>query len=291
LFPLARFASERRRDDEIGGRFCKAQALEQRMRAEGRIKVEAKIVHGAPNDWFKPGAGKIEWFKDLADGPVMAVVPAGEFIMGSNDYKNEKPPHKVTIRQPFAVGRFTVTFAEWDAAGLPHKPSDVGWGRGRRPSINVSWEDAKAYADWLSQSTGKEYRLPSEAEWEYCCRAGTTTKYAFGENITRHRAQFSEGEWGSAKQTVEVGRFSPNPWGLYDLHGNVWEWCEDVWHDTYSGAPSDGSPWLQSGDASRRVVRGGSWVIDPQFLRSAYRDGLSTDYRLNSLGFRVVMAL
>ena len=126
----------------------------------------------------------------------MVVVPAGEFIMGSNDYDSEKPPHKVTIRTPFAVGRFAVTFAEWDAAGLSHKPGDQGWGRGMRPAINVSWEDAKAYAGWLSQRTGKGYRLLSEAEWEYCCRAGTTTSYAFGDRITHQEAEFSEGFWG-----------------------------------------------------------------------------------------------
>ena len=236
-----------------------APTNEERYRAEGRIKVEAKIIHGAPDGWFKPGNGKTEWFKDIDIGPEMVVVPAGEFTMGSNDDDFQKPPHKVTIKAPFAAGRFAVTFAEWDAAGLAHKPRDEGWGRGRRPVIYVSWEDAKSYAAWLSQKTGKEYRLLSEAEWEYCCRAGTTTKYAFGDSITRQQAQFSEGVWGSAKQTVEVGKFPPNAWGLYDTHGNVWEWCEDNWHADYTGAPQDGSVW-QGGDISLRVLRGGCLV-------------------------------
>ena len=263
-----------------------------RYRQEGRIKIDAKIIHGTLDGWFLPGAGKTEWFKDLDIGPEMVVVPAGSFIMGSNDRSDEKPPHKVTIDEPFAVGRFAVTFAEWDAARLPRKPKpfDLDWGRGRRPVIDVNWEDAKAYAAWLSQNTGKGYRLLSEAEWEYCCRAGTTTKYAFGDSITRQQAQYSERQPGSAKQTVEVGRFPPNHWGLYDTHGNLWEFCDDYWHETYEGAPQDGSVW-QGGDPFDRVRRGGSWCDLPDNLRSACRnrypradtDGLS--------GFRVSRAL
>jgi len=261
-----------------------------RYQAEGRIKVDAKIVHGAPDGWFKPGAGKAEWFKDIDIGPEMVVVPAGEFTMGSNDHDSEKPPHKVTIRAPFAVGRFAVTFAEWDAADLPHKPGDQGMGRGQRPAINVSWEDAKAYASWLSQKTGKEHRLLSEAEWEYCCRAGTTTKYAFGDSITHQQVQFSEGEWGSANQTVEVGKFPPNAWGLYDTHGNVWEWCEDNWHADYKGAPQDGSVW-QGGDASLRVLRGGPWSGDSDDPRSADRFRIRPDFRDGNIGFRLSRTL
>jgi formylglycine-generating enzyme required for sulfatase activity len=122
---------------------------------QGRIKVDARIVHGAPDGWFKPGAGTVEWFKDLDVGPEMVVIPAGEFTMGSSEDDQENPPHRVTIKAPFAVGRFAVTFGEWDAAGLAHTPDDQGWGRGRRPVNNVSWEDAQAYVGWLSQRTGK----------------------------------------------------------------------------------------------------------------------------------------
>jgi formylglycine-generating enzyme required for sulfatase activity len=202
-----------------------------RYHVEGRIKVGARIIHGAPNAWFKPGAGKAEWFKNLDAGPEMVVVPAGEFMMGSNEHETQQPSHNVTIAAPFAVGRFAVTYAEWDATGLAHKPHNLPrWGRGRQPVIYVSWEDAKAYVDWLSQRTGKAYRLLSEAEWEYSCRAGTITKYAFGNSITNQQAQFSEREYGEPEKTVEVGRFTPNAWGLYDMHGNVWEWCSDNSH-------------------------------------------------------------
>ena len=173
--------------------------------------MDARIVHGAPEGWFKPGAGKAEWFKDLDVGPEMLVVPAGEYLMGANEYDDEKPPHRVTIKAPFAVGRFAVTFAEWDAAGLGHKPGDYGWGRGRRPVINVSWEDAQAYVGWLSQRTGKAYRLLSEPEWEYACRAGTTTRYAFGDSITKQQAQFSERELGDARRLSRLGRSRRTP--------------------------------------------------------------------------------
>ncbi|MGH6815312.1 MAG: formylglycine-generating enzyme family protein, partial [Hyphomicrobiaceae bacterium] len=192
-------------------------------------------------------------------------------------------------------GRFAVTFAEWDAAvaagGVKHKPADQGRGRGRRPVINVSWEeDAKSYATWLLNKTGKEYRLLSEAEWEYCCRAGTTTKYAFGDTISKSQAQFSEGSYGSAKSTAEVGKFAPNAWGLHDMHGNVWEWCEDNWHPNYQGAPDNGSVW-SGGDTSLRVVRGGSWGSDPRFLRSACRDRFPSGLRFANVGFRVARTL
>jgi formylglycine-generating enzyme required for sulfatase activity len=260
--------------------------------------VDAKIIHGAPDGWFKPGAGKDEWFKDLDIGPEMVVVPAGSFTMGSSPSEiaalkkeygrhwldNEGPQRTVTIKAPFAVGRFPVTFAEWDAARLAHKPGDRGWGRGRRPVIDVSWEDAQAYVSCLSQRTGKAYRLLSEAEWEYCCRAGTTTRYAFGDGITTSQAQFQ------ARQTAEVGTFPPNDWGLHDMHGNVWEWCADNWHGDYKGAPQDGSVW-PGGDVSLRVLRGGSWYIDPDILRSAIRVRYPPDNRYYGVGFRVARTL
>jgi len=264
--------------------------------AEGRIKVDAKFIHGAPERWFKPGAGKAEWFKDLDVGPEMVVVPAGSFTMGSNDYDGEKPPHKVTIEALFAVDRFAVTFDEWDAAGLS-QPSDQGWGRGRRPVINVSWEDAQAYAKWLSGKTGKAYRLLSEAEWEYCCRAGTTTAFWWGNSISTQQANYdgnhtfgggAKGEY--RRQTVPVDSFEANPWGLYQVHGNVWEWCEDNWHPDHKGAPVDGSVW-PGGDASLRVVRGGSWSNYPRVCRSANRYRYQPSIRYFNLGFRLARTL
>jgi formylglycine-generating enzyme required for sulfatase activity len=231
-----------------------------------------------------------ESFRDLDVGPELVLVPPGEFMMGEKGSQ-----HKVTIGYPLLVGKFPVTFAEWDAAvaagGVTHTPADQGWGRGRRPVMNVSWDDAKAYTAWLSKSPGQAYRLLTEAEWEYCCRAGTATTYSFGDKISKAQAQFSEGKWGSAKQTVEVGKFPANAFGLHDLHGNVWEWCEDPWHDSYAGAPADGSVWAQGGDATKRVLRGGSWYNYPENLRSALRFRLAADFRGSSGGFRVARSV
>jgi formylglycine-generating enzyme required for sulfatase activity len=221
----------------------------------------------------------------------MVVVPAGEFMMG---YDSEK--HKVAIKAPFAVGRFAVTFDEWDAAGLAPKPDDSGWGRGRRPVINVSWKDAKSYAGWLSQKTGKVYRLLSEAEWEYCCRAGTTTAFWWGDAISTQQANYNgnhtyrggqKGEY--RRQTIAVNSFEPNPWGLYQIHGNVWEWCEDNWHAGYKGAPQDGS--VRQGGESLRVRRGGSWHHGPDYLHAAVRDGIQPDNRDYLIGFRLARTL
>ena len=248
--------------------------------AEGRIKVDASFIHGAPDGWFLPGNGKAEWFKDHEHGPELVVVPAYEFSMGSTDYDREKPVHKVTIPSPFVVGRFPVTFGEWDACVADggckgYKPADQGWGRDQQPVINVNWNDAKLYIDWLNAKTGKTYRLLSEAEREYVTRAGTTTRFWWGAAITPKQANYDGtepykgvGEKGEYRQqTVPVASFEANPWGLFNVHGNVWEWCEDAWHANYNGAPTDGSAWLQGGDASRRVGRGGSWHSNPRFLR------------------------
>ena len=193
-------------------------AAQAKRDADARQKVDAEAAakrkaEDAARRLPKPG----DVIRDCSDScPEMVVVPAGSFTMGSNENDSEKPPHTVTIRQPFAVGKFEVTFAEWEACvaggGCTSNtaPSDQGWGKGRRPVINVSWSDAKEYAAWLSRKTGKTYRLLSEAEWEYAARAGTTTKYVFGDTITKRQAQFSEGDYGSAKQTVEVGTFPAN---------------------------------------------------------------------------------
>jgi formylglycine-generating enzyme required for sulfatase activity/serine/threonine protein kinase len=260
---------------------------------------------------LKPGSG--ESARDrLADGrecafcPEMVVVPAGSFMMGSSpgeiaalktelpDFKDwfdkEAPQRGVAIREPFAVAKYEVKFAEWDACvadgGCTHKPDDQGWGRGRRPVINVSWRDAKGYVAWLSRKTGKTYRLLSEAEWEYAACAGTTTRYFWGNKFSNARANNDTG------RTVEVGLYGANAWGLHDMHGNVWEWVEDCWHDSYNGAPSDGSAWSTScSDQSRRILRGGSWYNHPGLLRSAYRGSYSTDNRDYGVGFRLARTL
>ena len=241
-------------------------------------------------------------FKECANGcPTMIVVPAGKFTMGSPETErqrldNEGPQHEVTIAKPFAVGMTAVTFAEWDvcvAAGACSKVSDNGWGRGDRPVILVSWEEAKGYVAWLKRITGRNYRLPSEAEWEYAARAGTTTRYPWGEEAGTGNANCSGcgGQWDN-NQTAPVRSFKPNAFGLYDMPGNVFQWVEDPYHDTYGGAPSDGSVWDQGGNVSRRVVRGGSWLdYVPQDLRSAFRHGFTTDFQFNALGFRVARTL
>jgi formylglycine-generating enzyme required for sulfatase activity len=227
----------------------------------------------------------------------MVVVPAGSFTMGSPANErgrrpDEGPQHTVTFARQFAVGQFQATFDEWDACVADggcngYKPRDQDWGRGRRPVINVSWDDAKAYVAWLSKKTGKTYRLVTEAEYEYATRAGTQTAYPWGNDIGENQANCSGcgSQWDN-KQTAPVSWFPANGFGLYDMVGNVWQWTEDCFHDSYSGAPADGSAWT-SGDCSRRVVRGGSLVNDPKDLRSAARGWYAPDARVYGLGFRL----
>ena len=241
-------------------------------------------------------------FKECANCPEMVVVPAGRFSMGSPASEparsaDESPQHTVTIARRFAVARFEVTFDEWDACAADggcngYKPSDEGWGRGRRPVINVSWDDANAYAAWLSKKTRKRYRLLSEAEYEYAARGGTQTMYPWGNAIGTNKADcHSCGSQWDARQTAPVGSFAANGFRLYDMVGNVREWTQDCYHDSYSGAPADGSPWIAGANCYNRVVRGGSWLLAPDFLRSASRYWFTADYRLRYLGFRVARSL
>jgi formylglycine-generating enzyme required for sulfatase activity len=228
-----------------------------------------------------------------SEGPLMTVIPAGRFLMGlpedeSGRHDKQGSQHEVHIARSFALGVYAVTFAEYDLFCQKtgrDKPKDENWGRKNHPVINVSWHDAQAYCAWLSEQTGKAYRLPSEAEWEYACRAGTTTPFHTGVTINSGQANFDD----KRERTLPVGSFAPNAFGLHDMHGNVWEWIHDCWHDHYDYAPDDGSAWQDEngGDCSRRVVRGGSWLNIPQFLRSAYRGGGGTDEAFNSLGFRI----
>ena len=192
----------------------------------------------------------------------------------------------------------TVTFREWDACvsegACSYHPDDMGWGRGNRPVINVTWRDAGQYVRWLSRKTGKRYRLLSESEWEYVARAGTTGPFHFGSTISTNQVNYNGNSTygGGSKgirrgETVSVGSFPANSFGLHDVHGNVWEWVEDCWYGDYHGAPLDGSAWVTGGNCGNRVLRGGSWYDYPRYLRSAvrYRDGpWVRDY---NLGFRV----
>lgn len=237
---------------------------------------------------YQPG----DTFKDCDNCPEMVVVPAGSFRMGNltgGGSDNERPVHEVTIPQPFAAGVYEVTFRQWDGCVAGggcggYRPNDRGWGRGERPVINVSWKDAKSYVAWLSREAGHEYRLLSEAEWEYAARAGTTTKYHWGN-------RFDSGRANNWSQTVPVGEYPTNAFGLHDMHGNVWEWVEDCWHYSYAGAPSDGQPWTSGGHCDLRVLRGGSWYDNPRSLRAAsrYRDGGADRY--DNDGFRIARTL
>ena len=267
-----------------------------------RAEVEPYVLSAAaeqalkPKDTFRECA--VEQGKDYC--PNMIVVSAGSFTMGSpatekGRYPDESPQHMVVIAKPFAVSASEVTFDEWDAC-VAHGDcaggvTDAGWGRGQRPAINVTWNDAQRYAAWLAKVTGKPYRLLGEAEYEYAARAGTQTAYPWGDDIGKGNADCDGcgSQWDNG-QTAPVVSFPANGFGLFDMVGNVWEWVEDCYHLTYAGAPADGSAWT-AGDCGRRVVRGGSWSTDPPTLRSANRDGATPDDRNHGLGFRVARTL
>jgi formylglycine-generating enzyme required for sulfatase activity len=243
-------------------------------------------------------------FRDGQALPEMVVVPPGQFWMGATDGDDkfasivEKPRHTVEIGHSIAIGRYPVTFDEWDAyvRGAPaaHRPADHGWGRGRLPVCNVSWDDARNYVKWLSEASGRGYRLPSEAEWEYCCRGGAGGVFATGAGISVRQANFLHLDFGDRPgvgRPVAVGFYPANGFGLYDMHGNVCELVADVWHDTYAGAPADGSAWEAPARSAWRVVRGGGWDALPRILRCAFRDWVRRDQRLDNMGFRVACDL
>ncbi|MDP3664722.1 MAG: SUMF1/EgtB/PvdO family nonheme iron enzyme [Nitrosomonas sp.] len=242
---------------------------------------------------LKPGQTFRDPLQSGGEGPLLTVIPAGRFVMGSPENEpgrsdDEGPQHEVIIAQPFALGVYAVTFTEYDrfcSATGRKTPDDNDWGRENRPVINVSWHDAQAYRGWLNEQTGQSYRLPSEAEWEYACRAGTQTPFYTGERINSEQANFGKAHG----RTLPVGSFPSNKFGLYDMHGNVWEWAQDCWHESYQNAPVDGSAWLEAngGACDRRVVRGGSWNYYPQYLRSAIRLWFLTDVAYLNLGFRI----
>ncbi len=219
---------------------------------------------------------------------MMVVVLMGSFMMGSPEaeaerFNDEDPQHRVTIEEPFAIGVHEVTFDEWAACVAAggcngYEPDDEGWGRGQLPVGKVSWDDAQAYAQWLAAETGEAYRLPSEAEWEYAARAGTTTPFSFGETISAEQASYdgtraygagAEGEFRG--RTMPVGSFPANAFGLHDVHGNAAEWVEDCYvGNDYVGAPSDGSA-ATSASCEQRVMRGGNALNHPHKVRSAFR--------------------
>jgi formylglycine-generating enzyme required for sulfatase activity len=245
-----------------------------------------------PSPAKPPSAG--DSLRDCPDCPEMIILPAGSFDMGAAATPFDRPVHRVTLAQPFAMSRNEITFEEWDkcvaAGACRFKPDDRGWGRGDHPVINVSWSDAKEYVAWLGQKTGKPYRLPSEAEWEYAARGGTKTPFYWGAQVGSHMANCRDCDSGAGVQTLGVGSFPPNAFGLNDMAGNAAEWLEDCWNESYRGAPSDGSAW-SSGNCSMRVLRGGSFDTQSAYLKSAARFRYDSDVRYFGNGFRVARNL
>jgi formylglycine-generating enzyme required for sulfatase activity len=285
-----------------------ARRVEQKRRDRQRNAAEAALLG-------KPVAERT-FFLDLPDvpnwpAPEMVAIPPGRFLMGAAKGEkgaavNESPQHEVRIEHAFALGRYTVTFAEWDAARADgaklETPDDRGWGRANRPVICVNSNDVTAYLMWLNDKLGlvgrpDACRLPSESEWEYAARAGSETPFGFGATISTSQANYDGNyTYGTSskgayfRKTVPLGSYPANNFGLNDMHGNVWEWTRDCWNETYSGAPSDGTAWT-TGDCARRSVRGGSWNDDPRNLRSAARSWSGKSDRLNYIGFRVARTL
>ena len=268
-----------------------------------RLVLELESIGPEPGGTFR------DPLADGGEGPLMVVLPTGRFAMGclSNDsdcHDTQQPVHDVILPNNFAMAVYEVSFAEYDryvqATGA-RRPGDEGRGRGNRPVINVDWEEARAYAGWLSEQTGRNYRLPTEAEWEYAARAGTTTIYSWGNEASHEQANYGQDECceglaqGSDRweYTAPVGSFPANGFGLYDMHGNVWEWTQDCWHDSYRGAPTNGQDWegANGGNCDRRVVRGGSWNSAPGYLRAAARVSLRVSDRDFDLGLRLVQDL
>ena len=267
------------------------------------LEPDSGRIRARIGEWEKEIAGA-KVFQDCDSCPEMVVIPAGRYEMGSPEWEvgrdeSEDPVHWVTIAEPLAVGVYEVTFAEWDACVSEggcygSRPDDRGWGRGRRPVVNVSWEDARAYVGWLSRKTRQGYRLLSESEWEYAARAGTTSPFHYGGTVSTEQANYAgDSTYGSGrkgeyrKRTLPVGTFPPNEFGLHDVHGNVSEWVEDCWNGSYRGAPRDGGAWTSRGSCDARVLRGGSWFSRPRRLRSANRGGNATAVRFDFDGFRV----
>lgn len=274
----------------------------------------APVPAGPVNDSaLKPG----DTFRDCDACPEMVIVPRGAFTMGVASEAEAPwgpyglPPHRVSFAKPFAVGRFEVTFAEWDACiaagGCPYTPPDDGHGRGRIPVFNVAWADAVGYAAWLAKTTGRQYRLLSEAEWEYVARAGTTNVRVWGDEpsgacahanvhdlTSRKVNRFDWPDHGcddGAAAMAPVGSYRANAFGVHDTFGNVWEWVEDCWHASYDGAPSDGSAWLADGLCYVRMVRGGSWGDKPFAVAAAFRGWYPAEARRDVIGFRIARPL
>jgi formylglycine-generating enzyme required for sulfatase activity len=272
---------------------AKLQIAELTRQGRGPVGPPTQATGEAAPREQPPAA--LNTFRDCADCPELVKIPAGHFLMGNPQEpgaSNERPQHRVEV-PAFALGKYDVTFDQWDACVAAHgcstNPGDQGWGRGRRPVMNVSWDDAQEYLRWLSRKAGHTYRLPSESEWEFAARAGTTTVYYWGDDLGKGHCAGCDGA-SDGKQTAPVGSFAPNAFGLFDMAGNVWQYTQDCYRDSYTGAPADGRAW-EGGDCSAgRSVRGGSWNNDAWGLRLAVRYGLYIK-STNLVGFRVARSL
>jgi formylglycine-generating enzyme required for sulfatase activity len=302
------------------------RAEQERHRKEQAARHAAELAKLMPS----PGSAVADPSGVLRDrlldgsghGPELVLIPTGRFQMGSTEFERsvaikagsqktwldrETPAHWVGIERSFAMGRYPVTVGEWGrfVKATGWEPQlDVDWAdpgfkqSDSHPVVGVSWHDAQLYVQWLSKMTGQKYRLPSEAEWEYACRAGTHTAFSFGDAITTEHANYdgnftyNDGPKGEFRHgTTKVGSFAPNPWGLFDMHGNVWEWVQDAAHENYEGAPADGSAWEEGGDPVRRMLRGGAWLYQPRYLRAALRNGYSAVLSNDVVGFRVARVI
>jgi formylglycine-generating enzyme required for sulfatase activity len=323
----ARLEREEAQRKLVQARAAAAYIAEQkRARLEEAARAQAVLTQLMPTP-ASPVADTEGVLRDRflggdARGPELVLLPTGRFQMGSPEHERkiamgagsqpgwlarELPQHWVGIEKPIAMGRYPVTVGEWRVfvASTGWRPSgETDWDApgfaqtDRHPVVGVNWFDAIRYVRWLSEATGKSYRLPSEAEWEYACRAGTKTAFSFGDTISTELANYdgnftyNGGPRGDYRRgTTSVGAFAANPWGLFDMHGNVWEWVQDVVHDNYEGAPLDGSAWEEGGDQARRILRGGSWLYNPRYLRSALRNGFSAALSNDIVGFRIVRDL
>jgi formylglycine-generating enzyme required for sulfatase activity len=233
--------------------------------------------------------------KDCGACPTLVAIAPGTFVMGtSTDDPSEKPPHRVTIDRSFALGKYAVTVAQWkacvQAAACSQLPADAN-GTPNSPVHDVSWEDAQQYIKWLTKTSGKPYRLPTEAEWEYAARGGTTTRYWWGDQMSPGKANCKEcGQPWRAEGPSDVGSFAANPFGLHDMNGGVWEWVSDCWHSSYKNAPADGRSW-EGEHCQARVIRGGSWLDGAAYMLSATRFKYDAGVRYTANGFRVARDL
>ncbi|TFW26295.1 formylglycine-generating enzyme family protein, partial [Duganella callida] len=326
----AKKAREEREEQQRKAAQLKAEAAyrqeqeRHRKQQAARHAAELKALIPTPDSPVADANGILRdrFLDGTGVGPDLVLIPTGRFQMGSHEHEQllaikagaqknwlerEQPAHWVGIDYPFALGRFPVTVGQWRRFVKDtgwESQSDTDWRApgfaqtDEHPVVGVSWTDAQKFVQWLSDRTGQQYRLPTEAEWEYACRAGTKTAFSFGDTITPEQANYdghytyNGGPRGAFLQgTSKVGAYQPNPWGLFDMHGNVWEWTQDVVHDNYTGAPGDGGAWEEGGDPVRRVLRGGSWLYNPRYLRSAVRNGFSAVLANDIVGFRVARRL